>query len=60
MMSFRVLRTSRASATMREAGRVLFAVTRGNRKITNDADRLGKYLARFGLDWSACCDKTKS
>jgi transcriptional regulatory protein RtcR len=32
-------------------GRKLFAATRGNRKTANDADRLRKYLARFGVDW---------
>jgi transcriptional regulatory protein RtcR len=29
----------------------LFAVSRLQRKSTNDADRLKKYLARFGLSW---------
>ncbi|MXV12039.1 hypothetical protein DYQ93_13500 [Xanthomonas sp. LMG 8992] len=28
-----------------------FAVSRMQRASTNDADRLRKYLARFGLDW---------
>ena len=42
------------STTLSEAGRRLFAVTRGKRKVTNDADRLQKYLTRFGLTWSAC------
>ncbi len=46
-----VVRVCRASRTLSEAGRELFAVTRGGRKITNDADRLRKYLARFGLWW---------
>jgi transcriptional regulatory protein RtcR len=49
-----VIRTCRASSTLSEAGRRLFAVTRGNRKVTNDADRLRKYLARFGLAWGDC------
>ena len=39
------------SATLSEAGRKLFAATRENRKTANDADRLRKYLVRFGLDW---------
>jgi len=43
------------SHTLSEAGRKLFNVTRSQRKITNDADRLRKYLARFDLDW----DKVK-
>lgn len=37
--------------SMSQAGRELFAVSRGQRASTNDADRLRKYLARFGLDW---------
>jgi transcriptional regulatory protein RtcR len=49
-----VLRVCRASASLSEAGRLLFGVTRGKRKVTNDADRLRKYLARFHLTWSAC------
>lgn len=39
------------SSTLSEAGRKLFAATREKRKTANDADRLRKYLARFGLDW---------
>ncbi|MES2570188.1 MAG: RNA repair transcriptional activator RtcR [Verrucomicrobiota bacterium] len=46
-----VIWVCRTSATLSEAGRRLFAVTRGNRKVANDADRLRKYLARFGLTW---------
>jgi transcriptional regulatory protein RtcR len=49
-----VIRVCRTSAMLSEAGRRLFAVTRGNRKVTNDADRLRKYLARFDLTWSTC------
>ena len=46
-----VVRVCRDSKTLSEAGRRLFAVTRGQRKVANDADRLRKYLARFGLAW---------
>ena len=46
-----VIRICRESATLSDAGRKLFAVTRENRKTANDADRLRKYLARFDLDW---------
>jgi transcriptional regulatory protein RtcR len=49
-----VIRTCRTSATLSEAGRRLFAITRGKRKVTNDADRLRKYLTRFGLAWETC------
>lgn len=41
----------RASKTLSEAGRKLFAVSRQTKVKANDADRLKKYLARFGLDW---------
>jgi transcriptional regulatory protein RtcR len=34
------------------AGRRLFAHSRQGKKYPNDADRLRKYLARFGLDWA--------
>jgi len=46
-----VLRICQASRSLSEAGRRLFAVSRSRKGSTNDADRLRKYLARFGLDW---------
>lgn len=46
-----VIRTCRESRTLSDAGRKLFAVSRTKRSVTNDADRLKKYLKRFGLDW---------
>ena len=55
-----VLRVCRASPSLSEAGRRLFSVTREKRSVTNDADRLRKYLARFHLTWSACCLKASS
>ena len=48
-----VIRACRDAGTQSEAGRRLFAVSRLARKHTNDADRLAKYLARFGLDWAS-------
>ena len=48
-----VLRVCRASRSLSEAGRTLFARSRLARKQANDADRLQKYLVRFGLDWDA-------
>jgi transcriptional regulatory protein RtcR len=51
-----VIRTCRESSTLSDAGRKLFAATRQHRKTTNDADRLGKYLARFNLDWESVCE----
>jgi transcriptional regulatory protein RtcR len=48
-----VVTTCRQCRSLSEAGRVLFAASRQRRASTNDADRLRKYLARFGLDWAA-------
>jgi len=55
-----VVRVCRASNTLSEAGRKLFAVTRGKRKVTNDADRLRKYFARFGLTWKLCAGREEA
>jgi transcriptional regulatory protein RtcR len=46
-----VLAVCRRARSQSEAGRVLFAASRRRRKQANDADRLRKYLARFGLGW---------
>jgi transcriptional regulatory protein RtcR len=46
-----VIDICRRSRSMAEAGRTLFASSRLQRSVTNDSDRLRKYLARFGLDW---------
>jgi transcriptional regulatory protein RtcR len=53
-----VIRTCRESPTLSEAGRRLFAVSRGKRKVTNDADRLRKYFSRFGLSWPSCTGRS--
>lgn len=37
--------------SLSEAGRTLFSASRKQRTSVNDADRLRKYLARFGLAW---------
>ena len=50
-----VLTVCRQSKSLSDAGRKLYAVSRTKRSVTNDADRLKKYLARFGLDWSRVC-----
>jgi transcriptional regulatory protein RtcR len=52
-----VLRVCRASPTLSEAGRQLFSISRESRKVTNDADRLRKYLARFKITWAQCSGK---
>jgi len=46
-----VVETCRKSRSLSEAGRALFAASRARRSSSNDADRLRKYLARFGLEW---------
>jgi transcriptional regulatory protein RtcR len=46
-----VLRVCRESRTLSDAGRRLFTASRGRKRTVNDADRLRKYLARFGIDW---------
>ena len=46
-----VVRECAKAKSLSQAGRELFAVSRSQRASTNDADRLRKYLARFGLDW---------
>lgn len=44
-----VIQTCRKHATSSSAGRALFAQSRLEKKSSNDADRLIKYLARFNL-----------
>ena len=46
-----VIKVCRESHTLSEAGRILFGTSREKKKTVNDADRLRKYLGRFGLDW---------
>ncbi len=46
-----VIQLCRQSTNLSDAGRKLFAASRTARGTTNDADRLRKYLARFGLEW---------
>jgi transcriptional regulatory protein RtcR len=48
-----VIAVCRASRTLSEAGRTLFSASIQRRASSNDADRLRKYLARFGLDWQS-------
>ncbi|WP_337018604.1 RNA repair transcriptional activator RtcR [Leclercia sp. AS011] len=48
-----VLEVCRRSASLSEAGRELFAVSRMKKANPNDADRLRKYLTRFGLSWES-------
>lgn len=49
-----IVRVCRESASLAEAGRKLFACSRLKRSVTNDSDRLRKYLERFDLRWDDC------
>ena len=56
-----VIEICHASNSLSEAGRKLFAVSRQQKQNPNDADRLRKYLSRFGLSWEALKrDKTEA
>lgn len=44
-----VLNVCQSARSLSEAGRELFAKSRGERTSVNDSDRLRKYLARFGI-----------
>jgi transcriptional regulatory protein RtcR len=48
-----VVSVCRTSRSLSEAGRALFAASRAARASTNDADRVRKYLARYGLTLQA-------
>ncbi|NBZ89385.1 RNA repair transcriptional activator RtcR family protein [Stagnihabitans tardus] len=48
-----VIAVCRQCDSLSAAGRRLFAVSRTAKASANDADRLRKYLGRFGLDWAA-------
>lgn len=47
-----VLRVCSECKSLSEAGRRLFAVSRLEKKTTNDADRLSRYLAHFGISFA--------
>lgn len=51
-----VIRECRCSRSLSDAGRRLFAESRKEKQKPNDADRLRKYLARFGLGWDDMCE----
>jgi transcriptional regulatory protein RtcR len=48
-----VVRVCRTARSLSDAGRSLFAASRATRATTNDADRLRKYLAKYGLTLQA-------
>ena len=47
-----VLNICQTSNSLSEAGRKLFAQSRQQKASTNDADRLKKYLTKFGVEWA--------
>ncbi len=48
-----VIGVCRKHASISDAGRELFNISRQQRSVINDADRLRKYLLKFGLEWDA-------
>jgi transcriptional regulatory protein RtcR len=47
-----VVGVCRQCRSLSEAGRLLFSASRSRKASTNDADRLRKYLGRFGIEWT--------
>jgi transcriptional regulatory protein RtcR len=47
-----VLAVCKEASSLSAAGRALFAASRAEKRSVNDADRLRKYLAKFGLEFS--------
>ena len=47
-----VVDVCRRSRSLSDAGRTLFGASRTRKTFSNDADRLRKYLARFGVEFS--------
>jgi transcriptional regulatory protein RtcR len=47
-----VANVCKRSRSLSEAGRALFSASRNHKAIANDADRLRKYLSRFGVEFS--------
>lgn len=54
----KVIEVCKKSKNQAEAGKKLFAVSRREKKSGNDSDRIGKYLARFGLDFRSLHNRT--
>lgn len=48
-----VIRVCRTAESLSAAGRALFQASRLKKQSSNDADRVRKYLARFGLEFAA-------
>jgi transcriptional regulatory protein RtcR len=54
-----VIEVCRRCKSLSEAGRLLFSASRGRKATTNDADRLRKYLNRFGIEWGEIAAKAE-
>lgn len=54
-----VIRVCAESPTLSDAGRKLFDKSRAQRSVVNDADRLRKYLLKFGLNWESVASRTR-
>jgi transcriptional regulatory protein RtcR len=52
-----VVEVMRRTRSLSGAGRLLFSSSRQQKTSANDADRLRKYLARFGLEWKVLREK---
>ena len=48
-----VVAVCRGARTLSDADRKLFDRSRQQRSVTNDADRLRKYLLKWGLTWDS-------
>ena len=46
-----VIQVCQQSNSLSDAGRTLYAVSRAAKAKANDADRLKKYLTKFGVSW---------
>ncbi len=52
-----VIALCRQHRSISDAGRALFNVSRSQRTVVNDADRLRKYLLKFGITWDAISEQ---
>jgi transcriptional regulatory protein RtcR len=55
----RVVQICQESRSLSDAGRRLFGASRAKKTSTNDADRLRKYLGRFGIAWAQIAETPK-
>jgi transcriptional regulatory protein RtcR len=55
-----VVEVCRRSRSLSEAGRMLFGASRNRKAFANDADRLRKYLGRFGVEFSRIQDQSRA